>query len=587
MRYIMTMTNKIKEIFSHELLLAYMIGLVFTFETLNFIRFYPSLRGLDLGLQALIVLAVSGMLVILNPKLTFHKVGLSFWGWSYFVLILWLQPFLIETIYPDVNFLSIASIVFLMVISLIIYQVKDKQNFVKILAKFILLAAFFQTLTLWAHLLRLDFLYHKLIYPIASGANPIGNIAQPNQAAFILSIGIAATLYLSELFIVKKNKFIFLYSMMAYLSIGIALTASRGGILLAVAAIVGYGLFVNKSVKQRAMMIISQLSIFFFGNLLGIWTLKYFSSNNRTIVDRVADKGISIRWYQIEQSWIVFKEHPVFGIGWEQFITSATLYRDKIQWVSVADHTHFIPSQIAAELGIIGLIVFIPFAWIGIKAVNFRASIQNAYLLTTLLIFVAYSLSEYPLWYFYYLLIFAVFVALIDKNYTAIRIDSILIKKAVMVFLSLSCMLGVYYYSAYNKYANALGAVTSNQLTWQDKVEIVNNLPKPYGFLEYKENLLFEALPVSSQQLEEKIALGKRVILRHPEPQKLMKLGLLYGVLGDKQTSLEQFKTACMFEFGQYCKDATETLYSATEQQPTYYQDIYDGLLSWKSKTNR
>ena len=91
-----------------------------------------------------------------------------------------------------------------------------------------------------------------------------------------------------------------------------------------------------------------------------------------------------------------------------------------------------------------------------------------------------------------------------------------------MVFLSLSCMLGVYYYSAYNKYANALGAVTSNQLTWQDKVEIVNNLPKPYGFLEYKENLLFEALPVSSQQLEEKIALGKRVILRHPEPQKLM-----------------------------------------------------------------
>ena len=573
-------------------ILAYFIGFAYLFGILNYMHLLPSKRNLNLGLQVLLILSVGLAIVWSHRDFVFRRLGWSAVMWLFLIMLILIQPMVNTIVYPDSLIFTISALVFIFLLSMTVYQIEDKLAFTRTLSVFILVGALLEYLTQLAQLLQWTFLFGNLVYPVPVGGRPVGNIIQPNQAAFIYAMGIAATCYLQdtkETLEVTKQQMVMLIPQrwltvlcglsVVLLASGIAISASRTGIVLGIAAIIGYYLLNELPIKQRFIKASLFTVLGVVGYILGSYLLSSYSPT-QSAVNKIATTAVneSLRGYQFEQALLIFKDNPLFGIGWGNFSTSALMYAEQLPWLSMTDHSHFVVSNIASELGILGLLVFIPFIYIIFK--NIRLSLQptNAFLLSVLGVFTLYSFSEYPLWYFYFLMLFAVFLALVDIEMCSIQLN---LKRIFTVLLVMISLLSMYYYQSFMKY-NRVAELTTLELPLEEKQALVTQLNTPYGFVQYKEYLLYGTLDVSSEQLDEKIAIGDRVVSLFPAPSFMMKQGLLYGLNGNHDMSLSMFKAACLFDFARDCTSVQQALVKARDSQPLYYQQTLKAFIAWR-----
>ncbi len=422
-----------------------------------------------------------------------------------------------------------------------------------------------------------DFLISQFSLPCASWRQ---TCKQPNQAAFVYAMGIAAACYLQDIKTTPQSRWVLVLFGLSVLILGsgIGISASRGGIILGLAAIIGYYLLNERSLKSRLTTAVLFIVLGVVGYVLGSYLLSSYSPTP-TAIDKIATTTQSLRGAQLEQALLIFKDDPLFGIGWGNFSTSALIYAEQLPWVSMTDHSHFIVSNIASELGIIGLLVFIPFIYIIYKNIRLRLQPSSAFVLSILGVITLYSFSEFPLWYFYFLMLFAVFLALADIKISDVQINLKRIFTALLVVITL---LSVYYYQAFMSY-NKVADLTTLEIPDEQKLALVTELNTPYGFTQYKEYLLYHSLSVSSEQLDEKIAIGERVVSLFPAPYLMMQQGLLYGLKGDSEANLKLFKAACLFGFARDCDSVQQTLIEARDSQPEYYQQVLDGFIAWRA----
>jgi len=573
-------------------ILAYFIGFAYMFGILNYMHLLPSKRNLNIGLQVLLVLSIGLAIVWSQRDFVFRRLGWSALMWLFLLLLVLIQPLVNTIAYPDALIFTVGAVVFVLLLSVTVYQVEDKASFTRILSCFILIGALLEYLTQLAQLLQCTFLFHNLVYPVPAGGRPICNIVQPNQAAFIYAMGIAAACYLQDIKVTRESAaqqmntlisrrwLTLLFGLsVGILASGIAISASRTGMVLGIAAIVGYYLLHERPLKQRLTTAVLFTVLGIVGYLLGSYLLSRYSptlSAVKKIVTTTA--GESLRGYQLEQALLIFKDNPLFGIGWGNFSTSALVYAEQLPWISTTDHSHFIVSNIASELGIVGLLVFIPFIYIIWKNIRLGLQPSSAFVLSILGVITLYSFSEYPLWYFYFLILFAVFLALADIKMSDVQINLKRILTALLVVISL---LSVYYYQAFMQY-NKVADLTTLELPSEQKQSLITELNTPYGFTQYKEFLLYHSLSVSSEQLDEKIAIGDRVVSLFPAPSLMMQQGLLYGLKGDYEANLKLFKAACLFEFATDCATVQDALVKARDSQPAYYQQTLEDFLAWR-----
>ena len=573
-------------------ILAYFIGLAYLLGILNYMHLLPSKRNLNIGLQVLLILSVGLAIVWSQRDFVFRRLGWSALMWLFLLLLVLIQPLVNSIAYPDALIFTVGALVFALLLSVTVYQIKDKASFTRTLSWFILIGALLEYLTQLAQLLQWTFLFHNLVYPVPAGGRPIGNIVQPNQAAFIYAMGIAAVCYLQDIKVTReiatqqmttlipKRWLTLSFGLsVGILASGIAISASRTGMVLGIAAIIGYYLFNEDMIKQRLTKagLFTALSV--VGYMLGSYLLSSYSPT-QSAVNKIATTTAteSLRGYQLEQALFIFKDNPLFGIGWGNFASSALVYAEQLPWMSTTDHSHFIVSNIASELGVLGLLVFIPFIYIIWKNIRLGLQPSSAFVLSILGVITLYSFSEYPLWYFYFLMLFAVFLALADIKMSDVQINLKRILTALLIVISL---LSVYYYQAFMQY-NKVADLTTLEIPDEQKLALVTELNTPYGFTQYKEYLLYHSLSVSSEQLDEKIAIGDRVVSLFPAPSLMMRQGLLYGLKGDSEANLKLFKAACLFEFATDCATVQDALVDARDSQPIYYQQTLEEFLAWR-----
>lgn len=561
-------------------ILAYFIGLAYLLGILNYMHLLPSKRNLNIGLQVLLVLSIGLAIVWSQRDFIFRRIGWSALMWLFLSMLILIQPLVNTIAYPDALIFTVGSLVFVLLLSVTVYQVEDKASFTRTLSWFIWTGALLTFLTQLAQLLQWTFLYHNLVYPVPAGGRPVSNLVQPNQAAFVYAMGIAAACYLQDIKTTPQSRWILVLFGLSILILGsgIGISASRGGIILGLAAIIGYYLLNERSFKSRLTIAVLFVVLGVVGYALGSYLLSSYSPT-QTAIDKIATTTQSLRGAQLEQALLIFQNHPLFGIGWGNFSTSALIYAEQLPWVSMTDHSHFIVSNIASELGIIGLLVFIPFIYIIYKNIRLRLQPSSAFVLSILGVITLYSFSEFPLWYFYFLMLFAVFLALADIKISDVQIN---IKRIFTALLVVITLLSVYYYQAFMSY-NKVADLTTLEIPDEQKLALVTELNTPYGFTQYKEYLLYHSLSVSSEQLDEKIAIGERVVSSFPAPYLMMQQGLLYGLKGDSEANLKLFKAACLFDFSRDCDSVQQTLIEARDSQPEYYQQVLDGFIAWRA----
>lgn len=571
-------------------ILAYFIGFAYMLGILNYMHLLPSKRNLNIGLQVLLVLSIGLSIVWSQREFIFRRLGWSALMWLFLVLLVLIQPLVNSIAYPDALIFTVGPVVFVLLLSVTVYQIEDKASFTRTLSWFILIGALLEYLTQLAQLLQWTFLFHNLVYPVPAGGRPIGNIVQPNQAAFIYALGIAAACYLQDIKVKLDTSQQIMESSRHFLTIvfgltvlilasGIAISASRTGMVLGIAAIIGYYLLNERPAKRRLTTAVLFTALGIVGYVLGNFLLSSYSLT-QSAVNKIATTSAneSLRGYQLEQALLIFKDNPLFGIGWGNFSTSALIYAEQLPWMSTTDHSHFVVSNIASELGIVGLLVFIPFIYIIWKSIRLGRQPSSAFVLSILGVITLYSFSEYPLWYFYFLMLFAVFLALADIKMTDVQIN---LKRIFTALLFLISLLSVYYYQAFMQY-NKVADLTTLELPSEQKQSLITELNTPYGFTQYKEFLLYHSLSVSSEQLDEKIAIGDRVVSLFPAPSLMMQQGLLHGLKGDSEANLKLFKAACLFEFATDCATVQEALIKARDSQPAYYEQTLEDFLAWR-----
>lgn len=190
------------------------------------------------------------------------------------------------------------------------------------------------------------------------GYYPGLGLAQPSLSAGCMIIGmgmILSNLKFENLFKRRLDVILLLLLIASNLMVG-----KRSIFIWGIIAII-FTYYVASSTKEKAIKIIKLFTIFIFAIAIFFITLHYFKAMPflarvvETINDLVSgDDVTSGRLVLYEAAWDIFKENPLFGIGWGQFIVVTSgqlLSRDLI--------VHNVYLQLLAETGLVGFFAVI------------------------------------------------------------------------------------------------------------------------------------------------------------------------------------------------------------------------------------
>ncbi len=210
--------------------------------------------------------------------------------------------------------------------------------------------------------------------------------AGPNNIGIVLAMTIPATLYLC----IKKNYATPLFVAFAFLQLALVfITASRGSILCAGAMLIPAILYVMVKTKNKLLfggsvtLLVVAIVLLFVqnGDLLQVFLSRFINSgldsNGRT-------DGLFL------QAIDLFKQHPIFGVGWDYNLGGLTTDNYTPYWF------HSTALQILANMGVVGVLFFVPFYFFRytIFLRQAKTSASACALLAATLVFEAYGMMD-------------------------------------------------------------------------------------------------------------------------------------------------------------------------------------------------
>jgi hypothetical protein len=259
--------------------------------------------------------------------------------------------------------------------------------------------------------------WHLYIYIWAPRPAPVraeGFFGQPNQLAVFSAIAMLAAHYLwmrGRLPAVVHAACAFATGLL------IAGSASRAGAIIWLAAIVASAWVLRGRVeRQRGWALLAVGTALFVAAHIA-WRLTGPESAAALPVIRNDTLGRIELW---RDSWALVKLHPWAGVGYGNFLAARWNELSTSLFEPAANHAHNIVAQLAVELGVFGaLATLLPIGWAlwhGLNAISRRGVAPERFLSAAVALALAmYSLVEFPLWYMFFLLPFALMLGLIEQ----------------------------------------------------------------------------------------------------------------------------------------------------------------------------
>lgn len=539
---------------SLEIWLILIVFSVYAFGTATTQHYLPSQIDFIPNITVIGLLCMG--LIVLLTRIKITKIGIDSLFWLLLFMLILIQPFFIVYAYLDGVIFPLATILVCFILSVIINNTDDK-------SKLIYYSAFgFTTVAL------LNTVFQLLQYANVSddlwfvmtmhGNRFFGNVGQPNQLAFIHALGIAACHYL----LIKTEYKRRIFMALVILSIGLALTSSRGGLILGLASLLIYGLNVKRGYSFKLFFTAVGVSI--VGFLLGSYLLTIHSLyGSEDVLTRLATGNNYARIELIQQAWVQFLHHPLLGVGFGNLLADSLEHIEQVDWFVFNIHSHNIIMQFAAEFGLPGLALLAVVAFIVFQSYGQSRSLESSFIFVSLIIVALYSLSEYPLWYTRYLIIAVFLLAVINRKTIKININ---LNKLFFAITALCIVGSIFYYQSYkdyhrvNTYFKYYDSLDSDSLTVTETQEIAQiqqqmliELPSVFGFSAYKEFFIYHLLPKDNIDLEKRINLGNRVLTKFLSHDILLKQALYFGLNNQPKQALHLYQGACLLDHSQSC----------------------------------
>lgn len=561
------------------------LGLGYLWGVVSIQHYLPSSTDFFLSLYSASIMAVGAFIFFMSK----HQFRFSFTHllWLGFFVLLLAQPMLNQVAYPD-GVILVAFGVFLCLLTSLAVATLDeqqKQQSVHGMACVILLSGIFTVISQFAQVFQSDFLG---VLFFENTGRPTGNVAQVNQAAFIHTLAMSSIIYLCQQ-LRKKNIWILgLYAiLMMLLSMGVGMTASRGGVLLCVGVFCGL-LFYHTSTLKARFQTLGLLPFVVTGYLVGTKIMQDFIDADKSGISRlVGENTLYLRQSLIHQAWLGFKESPIVGVGFGEFNRIGVNYAEDVVWFTFVNHAHNIVAQIGAELGIVGLLLLGCLIGVSLKRLNFfRLPTYKAFSYSVLLLIAMYSLSEFPLWMFRFLILFTFFIAIIDDKYYqkfTLKINHNMIGVMSCIFSFIIMASSFYYIKQYYNYRNVYHMVETD-MEVDDKIDLIESLPNVFGYTKYKETLLYAIYPITSDNISHQILVGDRLLSSYMQDFHLLKQANMLVLVGEHERAQKTYRALCLLDDKIHCNEVMSNLRENYELNPNSYLMHLNQFENWHNK---
>ncbi len=390
----------------------------------------------------------------------------------------------------------------------------------------------------------------ELIFPWANygGSRLSGTLGQSNMTAFSLSLGCLSSLFLFYEFRLSRSLF-FLVSV--FLIFAIFLTGSRSAAIYALVFIVAsvavilFGFQVSR--KRIAFGLSSFILILIAGygltpfidetltNYTSAWTSSEQGGGERSI-ERFSDFSSNERLCEWEKTLQFLSSGKVEALGQGLgTYSSFSFQRDMAEMTDCGvdkmwDHPHNLMISALVEWGwvgflVVGLMLFYVFRLILKK----DKDCSWFFVSSAILMFLSYSMLEYPFWNFYFLAVFLIFVTLLDDELPVKCSSTFVPKISAFMLGSVFC---VVIYSTVFHYFEITEIFNKKEVSVNDKRTLYslgsNSLYGGDAVLVRYYRFLPEPTQISQQILE-----AKNILAWQPNPLALTRLTLL-GMLGSE-----------------------------------------------------
>lgn len=542
-----------------------------------------------------------GILLIKNARvLDLKAYSISVYTWLSLAVLLCFQPLLSTIRYSDALIFPVGSLILIILVSLTASNILNTP-----LAK----RQFLNQLSGWLYLtLILTFVIQVLqamnyainiggwgITRVPSIADRLdGNFGQVNHTAYTYLLGICCIIYqlqTSRQANMKRSYQLGLLILLAVFAVGISVTKSRAVILMLIASVVVYFFCQQGNAKRKLAWCGSILVIFAISYGLGgvmMATLSPAKIDATGGIGRIVSSGVdSQRMALTHKAIMIFKDYPITGIGWRNFAVGAIPHVDEMRYVTFSDNSHMVFTQIASELGVIGLLCLVPVTWLVLRSLHNRHSAESAMALAFVIATSIYACFEYPLWYFRYLVVFAIFLAMLEQKNQLFKTDNPKLPKILGSICLIFTLISSYYVYQFWTHKYLFWYSHPNLTTDTQSGKKTVKTASIFGFLNYNDMDLTSVVEVSPDLLPQKLALFDRVIIDESSPYNLVSYGQLLSFNGQYDKALNTFKTACRLEENKNnCGEIENVLRQLADQYPQHFQTNYRAYQAWLSARN-
>ncbi len=549
--------------FNKNILLAWGVGLSYATGVFNWAHYFPDVTFIG---DSSSVAVLAGFLVLFLLSSPLILSGISSITWFLMALVVALQPIINSISYADNLLFPFVALLLAGILSISVYSLTDKVQFIKHLAVMMLITGLLTLLVQFAQLFGL--------LTLPDNTPPHAMLNQHNVAAYVLAMSVAALFFVYYYWQLPS---VWLLLCIFLFAIGNGMTTSRGGVILFFTVIFFMILFYQKGNKKIVLSILV-LTVTVIGYTVGSWLLNIFLTDFESGIERFSSGAIYQRLSLLKQAWLIIQEQPFTGSGWGNFASEGLKNAENIRWFYFARHAHSLFPQIAAELGIIGLLVTVPALLSILSSIRLSLPSDKLFALGIIILTGLYSFSEFPLWYFYFLAVTVACIACLD-NKIMWRPE----KATSLLFIGLTVIISVgslYYFVKYYGIAHSTAIVTHKYVPYEQKWQVYQQQENIFGFTSAKEELLFRLLPVNTEDLTKKIQFGERVVAHAPQPNNIMRLAQLYTLNKDNR-ALTLFKAACLYNEKSHCKKVTVAIALLAEDYPEQFGEINQRYLAW------
>lgn len=485
---------------------------------------------------------------------------------SLFAIYLALQHYFINIDFIGLSYVAALEMVICILAAISVNSIQNKygkKTITTLICFAFLIGAILQSLI---GFIQYTNLYHHfsniVFYDTAHPTTDIfGNMGQRNHYCDYISI---ATFGLIYLFSTQKIKTWAFSTLAIWLAFSLTIAGSRSVFIYFFLSILISGVFYltakSDTIKRKVFITIVLFSIFLFiFEFAYPIVLQHVATHHQQIrsgLERIASDysggGITgRRLVEWQKALIVFKQHPIFGYGLNEFPKQSIFLQPLFPHAPENDglftNCHNLILQLMAETGLIGTVLILGSIIFTIYKIFKNNDLEDLIILCMFFTIFAHSMVEYPLWYMYFLVPFVIFLSCTKSSWKISSNMTILISGIpliILVYMMINSSIIFNNLVYYNDNPDDLGDFRTQAKYLQNlgNTNLLWAYPAYYSLDNY--------INVDDTNTDRTFSIKNQLVIEnkftgfHPYPDNIIKQAKLNWILGNKELAKEQVQLA-------------------------------------------